>query len=212
MLGLGCDFASEDAVADERVEQHERKDEKPLPPEHECKTGVRRCRFVDGKDEGDHVRPERDGEGAKGRQEDQYDHRKGQFIAAVSNTGREHNSRQRADHGEDEQIRTLQPSPHHLKIFDQRIDKDDDKKYEQPDREIRDQAVGCVADVGFTFLDQPTGAKKRIAETQSDAAERREGTEPAEVTTGLLTVGHRQALDERADRQALDERCRKRSA
>src|SRR5713101_2719466 len=90
VLGHGCDFTSEDSVADDRVDQHERKDEEALSPEHECKTGMRRCRFVDGEDEGDHVRPERDGQGAKGRHEDRYDHRKWQFIPAVSNTDREH--------------------------------------------------------------------------------------------------------------------------
>jgi hypothetical protein len=41
---------------------------------------TRRCRFLDGKDEGDHVRPEREGQGAKGAQEDHCDHEKGLFI------------------------------------------------------------------------------------------------------------------------------------
>ena len=106
----GCDFTSEDSVADDRVEEHERKDEKAFSPEHEYKTGMRRCRFVDGEDEGDHVRPERNGQGAKGRQEDQYDHRKGRLIPAVPNTDREHNCRQAADHREDKQMWTLDPS------------------------------------------------------------------------------------------------------
>src|SRR6266700_7145291 len=53
-LGRGCDFAPEDAAADDRVEQHQREDEQALAPEHEPR--LRRRRFVDGEDERDHVR------------------------------------------------------------------------------------------------------------------------------------------------------------
>ncbi len=74
VLGHGCDFAPEDSVADDRVEQHQR-DEQALAPEHERKTRSRRRRFVDGEDERDHVRPERDGQGGEGRQEDRDDDR-----------------------------------------------------------------------------------------------------------------------------------------
>ena len=48
-LGRGCDFAPEDAAADDRVEQHQREDEQALAPEHEPR--LRRRRFVDGEDE-----------------------------------------------------------------------------------------------------------------------------------------------------------------
>ncbi len=54
VLGRGCDFAPEDAAADDRVEQHQREHEQALAPEHEPR--LRRRRFVDGEDEGDHVR------------------------------------------------------------------------------------------------------------------------------------------------------------
>ena len=47
MVGQRCDFAPEDAVADDRVEEHQREDEQALSPEHERKTRLRRRRFVD---------------------------------------------------------------------------------------------------------------------------------------------------------------------
>src|SRR5258708_12814046 len=56
----GCcsDLAPEDAVADERVDQHQGKDDY-ASPEHEHETGLRRGSFVDRNDERDEVRPER---------------------------------------------------------------------------------------------------------------------------------------------------------
>jgi hypothetical protein len=46
VVGQGCDLAPEDAVADDRVEKHQREDEQALSPEHERKTRLRRRRFV----------------------------------------------------------------------------------------------------------------------------------------------------------------------
>src|SRR5580700_11953289 len=86
-----ADLTSKHAVADHGVEQHQREDEKTLSPKHECKTGLRRCRFLDGKDERDHIGPEREGQGAKGAQEDYGDRKKGHFIPTVLNTEREQN-------------------------------------------------------------------------------------------------------------------------
>src|SRR5271154_7139766 len=52
-------LAPEDDVADDRVKQHERKDDHTAPPEHERKAGVRGGRSVNGDDGRNHVRPER---------------------------------------------------------------------------------------------------------------------------------------------------------
>ena len=70
----GSDLASEDAVADERVEQHQWKDDH-ASPEHEHETGLRRGRFVDGDDARDDVGPEGQRESAECRHEDGCDHR-----------------------------------------------------------------------------------------------------------------------------------------
>ena len=51
----GSDLASEHGVANDRVKQHQWKDDHPAPPEHEHETGLRRGRFVDGDDERDDV-------------------------------------------------------------------------------------------------------------------------------------------------------------
>src|SRR5260370_41925273 len=40
------DLASEDAVADDRVEQHQRENDDARSPEHEGETGIRRRRFL----------------------------------------------------------------------------------------------------------------------------------------------------------------------
>src|ERR1700746_1367795 len=95
-LGHGClpisiitrrwtDLAPKNAVVDRSVEEHQREDEKTFSPKHERETGLRRRRFLDGQDEGDHVRPEREGHCAKGAQEDHCDHEKGHFIPTISN-------------------------------------------------------------------------------------------------------------------------------
>ena len=54
------DLAPEYAVADDRVEHH-------ATPEHEHETGLRRGGLVDGDDEGDHIWPEGQRQGAKCR-------------------------------------------------------------------------------------------------------------------------------------------------
>src|SRR3984893_8793622 len=75
LVPCGCsDLAPEDAVADDRVEQHQWEDDHPAPPEHERKTGLRRSGFVDGDNEGDHVWPERQSQGSKSRPVDQRYH------------------------------------------------------------------------------------------------------------------------------------------
>src|SRR5262249_16889143 len=132
-----ADLSPEHAVVDRGVKQQQREDEKAFSPEHECKTRLRRRCFVDGEDEGNDVRPERDRQRAEGREEDQDDHGKGQFIAAVANAEREHGDAKRADHREDEQIRTLQPAAQHPQILGEGIGEHHNEKYEQADRQIR---------------------------------------------------------------------------
>src|SRR6266550_8872684 len=46
-------LSSEHAIADRGVEQHEREDEQAFSPEHERKTRLRRCCFLDREDERD---------------------------------------------------------------------------------------------------------------------------------------------------------------
>src|SRR5260221_4020272 len=65
-------LASEDAVAEERVEQHQRKDDH-ASPEHEHETGPWCGSIVDSDDERNHVGPEGECQGAKCRQKDQCD-------------------------------------------------------------------------------------------------------------------------------------------
>ena len=68
MISRCCsDLASEHAVADDRVKQHQREDEHPASPEHERQTGWRRGGSVDGDDEGNHVWPEGQRESAECR-------------------------------------------------------------------------------------------------------------------------------------------------
>src|SRR5438128_1745821 len=63
------DLSPEDGVAYHRVEQHQRKNENTSSPEHEGETGMRRRRVLDRDRERDHVRPERDRQGAERRRE-----------------------------------------------------------------------------------------------------------------------------------------------
>src|SRR5580700_3492236 len=52
------DFTSEDTIADDRVEQHERIDKETLAPEHERERGMGRRRRIDRNGKGNHVGPE----------------------------------------------------------------------------------------------------------------------------------------------------------
>src|ERR1700730_3071385 len=174
-----ADLPPEHAVVDRGVKQQKREDEKAFSPEHECQTRFRLRWFVDGEDEGNDVRPERDRQRAEGRDENYDDHGEGEVIAAVADAEREHGDAKRADHREDEQIRTLEPAAQHTKILGQRIGEHHNEKYEQADRQIRHEAIGALAQLAFAFLDQPAGAEKRIPNTQYEAAENREQAEPA---------------------------------
>src|SRR4029077_18318664 len=78
----GLEFSPEHPVTDERVEQHQREDDNATP-EHEHQAGRRRGSLLDRKDEGDHVRPERQRQGAKRRYEDQRYHVEWQVIVVV---------------------------------------------------------------------------------------------------------------------------------
>src|SRR5439155_16488599 len=60
MIGGWPDLASKDRVADDRVEQHQRKDEEPRAPKHEGETGIRGRGYFYRDRERYHVLPERD--------------------------------------------------------------------------------------------------------------------------------------------------------
>src|SRR5205823_13597615 len=74
VIGRGPYLSSEDGVADDRIEQHQREDEEPLAPEHEGEAGMRRRSFLDRDRERDHVRPERDCQSAERGRENERDH------------------------------------------------------------------------------------------------------------------------------------------
>src|ERR1700722_1144455 len=206
------DFAAKDVVADGGVDQHQREDEEALSPEHEGKTGMGCRRFMDGDDEGNHVGPERYRQGSKRRDEDHDNHGEGPSVAATTNADSQPNCRHHRDRREDEQIRTLEPSTHELKVFGECVDEHDDQEDKHTNREIGYLAISGLADCSITFLDQPTGTKQRIAEAQPQTAKRGKGTEPAEVAAGILAVFDRKAFDEGTNGHSLDERRRERSA
>src|SRR5215467_2668862 len=113
----GFDLAPEYSEIDYRVEQQDWKDEQAFSPEHECKSRLGRCRILDGEGKGNDVRPERDRECAEGRDENQDDHGKGNVVVAEANAECKHQGRKRAYHRKDEQVRALEPSSYHAKIF-----------------------------------------------------------------------------------------------
>src|SRR5690348_7968085 len=101
VMACWFDLASEDAVADDGVEQHQREDEETLAPKHEGETGMG-CRGVLDRDrERDHVRPERDRQSAERRREDERDHIERHSIAAVPNARGRHERGDDTDRRED---------------------------------------------------------------------------------------------------------------
>src|SRR5258708_9846194 len=125
----GCcsDLTPEDAVADERVDQHQGKDDHATP-EHEHETGWRRGSFVDGDDERNEVRPERQRQRAKCRHEDHGDRVERPTIIVTEDAAREHDCGDRANRREYEEIRPVDPAMKDLEMLSQRVNEDDDKK------------------------------------------------------------------------------------
>src|ERR1700677_3130958 len=193
------DLAPEDAQADRGIDEHEREHEQPLAPEHEGETGVRRHRLVDRDGEWDHIRPERDRERGERRDENSCHHIEWRFVTATPDAYRQHDRGHDADGGEDQQIGTLEPSTHYWEIFDKRKGEDDEQEDEQSNGEIGYLAISGIADVRLAFSDEPAGAEKRIAEAEANAAQHREGAEPAEHAADVSAIGEGKALDERSD-------------
>src|ERR1700722_19456255 len=102
---------------------------------------MRRGSLRDGDGEGNHVRPERDGERAERRGKDQRDHVEGRPVAARADTDREYDRGYGAYRREDEQIRPFQPTADDAKIFRKRIAEDDDKENKQANRQIRNKPI-----------------------------------------------------------------------
>src|SRR6516162_88650 len=159
------DLASEDAVTDHCVKQHQREDEEAFAPEHEGETGMRGGGFLDRHREWDHVRPERYCQGAERRSENQRDHVIWDTVAAATNALRRHERRDDTDRRKEKQIRPLEPSVHDLKIFGQGVYEDNNQEGEQSNRQIGDQTIGLLSHVALTFPDQPASTEQRIAET-----------------------------------------------
>src|SRR3984957_13994845 len=197
-------LASENAVADDCVDQHERKDDQAAPPEHEHKTGLRRGGFVDGDDIGDHVWPERQRQGAKSRHEDQRHHVEWPMVIVTQDAEREYGCGHRSNRREYEEVRPINPAMQDWKVFRQRISEDNHKKYQHGDRENGNLPMRHVTALTFAFLRQPTGAEKRVAKAEPDAAQYRKRRQPAEGTTGILAVRDLQSFHQRADHHPLD--------
>src|SRR5260370_8075481 len=69
-----------------------------------------------------------------------------------------------------------------------------------------DQTIRFLADMGFTFLDEPASAEQGITKTKADATDDRKRAEPAEFAASVLAVGNRQPRYQDADSHALNER------
>src|SRR5882762_2577350 len=119
----GSDLASEHGIIDQRVEQHQWKDDH-ASPEHEHETGLRRGRFVDGDDERDDVGPERQRESAECRHEDQCDHVERPMVIVIQDAEPEYCCGDSANRREYEQMRPINPAMQYLKVFDERISED----------------------------------------------------------------------------------------
>src|SRR5271169_6377095 len=154
--GRFANLAPEDAVADDRVEQHQREDD-DATPEHEPKTGLRRGGLADGDNEGNHVWPEGQRQGAECRYEDQRDHIERPVVVVVYDAEREQCCRYRANCREYEQIGSIDPAMQDWKVLGQRVGEHKQEECQYADREYGDLAARGVANLGVAFSDQPTG-------------------------------------------------------
>jgi hypothetical protein len=112
----------EHAATDGGVDQHERQNKQALSPKHERQAGMWRRGRVDGDGKGNHVRPERDREGAEGRGEGSRDQAEGCEVASTANAQDQTDTGGYSEQGEDEKIRPFDPPSQDLKVFAQRKD------------------------------------------------------------------------------------------
>ena len=166
---------------------------------------MRRRGLVDRDREGNHVGPEGDRERAERRQKDDGDHPERRAVAPAAKARGQHARRKGSDRGKDQEIGPLEPPLHHAEILGKRNDKHGDQEDEQRDRQTRNEPVGELADLAVAFADEPARAEQRIADAKADAAEQREGAQPAEVAADIAAIGDRQPLDQSADGQPLHE-------
>src|SRR5258706_1498877 len=111
----------------------------------------------------------------------------GRSVLTTANACSEHDRGKRADDGENEQIRPLQPSLHDSKIFGQGIGEHGNQEDEQPKRKMGDEAERFRTDLPFTIPDEPPGADKCRADTQTEASENRKVVEPAQFAAATAT-------------------------
>src|ERR1700749_4936239 len=104
----------------------------------------------------------------------------------MPNTRGGHQRRDCTDRREDKKIRPLDPSVDDAKVLGQSVTEHDNQKSKQPDREKRNQRIGRLGDITFTFSDQPASAEQRVSETQTNATQHGKGTEPPEFAAGIL--------------------------
>src|SRR6201987_6058763 len=167
----GSEFAPEDAVADGRIEQHQREDPKTLAPEHEGESGRRRRGRIDRDLKRNHVGPERECERAEGRNEHQRNHVEWPIVVVVKDAARKHDGGDNADRREDEQIRPVDPSMHDRKVVAERVDKDNDQESQYSGCKYRKLATRHLTDLRSALPDQPAGAEKCVAKAKSGAAQ-----------------------------------------
>src|SRR5262249_20921758 len=165
VIGRRPYLSSKDGVADDGVDQHQREDDDARAPEHESQTGMGCGGFLDRDRERDHVRPERNGQGAERSRENQRHHVKRHTIPAAPNALGRHERRDDTDRREHEQGWPLEPSVHDLKIFGQGVYEYNNQEGEQSNRQIGDPTIGFFADIAFAFPDQPASTEQGIAET-----------------------------------------------
>src|ERR1700731_804132 len=206
IYGCRSDLASEDAVTYECVEQHQGEDDH-ASPEHERKTGLRRGRLVDRNYERDHVGPKGQRQSGKCRREDHRDHVERPTVVVAEDAECKHDCCDHTNRGKYEEIRSIDPTMQNWEMLSECVNKNEDEEHQYGNRENADLTARPVADLGVALLHQPTGTKKCVAQAQADATEDRKWRETAEVTTGILTVGDLQPLDQNSDGCPLHKAC-----
>src|SRR5580704_10286039 len=131
VIGVRPNPASEHAVVGCGVEQHQREHEEAGAPEHERQARMRRGCVLDRDRERNHVRPKRESERAEGGGKDDGDNAKRRLVAAPLEARSQEDRGYDSDGGENEEIRSLEPSVHDRKMLDERKAEHRDQKQEQ---------------------------------------------------------------------------------
>src|ERR1700731_3738923 len=121
------------------------------------------------------------------------------MIIVTQDAERKHCCGDCSNRREYEQIWPIDPTMQDWKIFGQRVGEDNHKERQYADREHWDLPMRHIAYLAVAFLRQPTGAEKRVAKAQAEAAKDRKRREPADRTAGILAVRDLQPFHQGAD-------------